>query len=523
MKKKLKMTARLFAVLCWFTGTASAQDIDSLVKNAVDGLVARYNTPITVSIKTPTIGSTDSVSAFSGYLSRIIERNAVNNSLYRVTAPARGAPPIRTGDGQRGQITGSYDLAGDQVEVALTLIAEPGGNRLAATAFKVSRAELEKLNLDVLPENRKTEAEVQTQAALFEDIPLSPPPAPVISPVPALPPSGPMPPVFEPADADSPPGADVSAQSELTAQTWPNKENRTYFDGDAMTISLYASRDCWFKVYHIDVNNQMQLIYPSQTDRNNTLRANTVRVIPDNTVFKLGAPYGEETILAVFSGIPFENLEKDMLYPVPATRDSINRAAGRRGLTVQQAANIPDAPPEKTMAVRFSYTILPANFIEATFSFRRPSDMAGAVQLLRNEISLRNGTFSGNEREGTYNLDDIRGSYRINNGEVILVISRPSYQSAVTHISPARGAGGGFNFSFAKPTDLSNAVTSVKTAIEKKGGVFIGDTSTGNFKASGIAGNYRVQDRVFVTIQEKPFIIPNQLIEKEVKNYFGAR
>jgi hypothetical protein len=268
----------------------------------------------------------------------------------------------------------------------------------------------------------------------------------------------------------------------------------------------------------------MQLIYPNQTDRNNTLKANTERVIPDNTVFELGAPYGEETILAVFSGTPFENLEKDMLYPQPATRDSINRAADRRGLTVQnKAANIPDSSPGKTAAVRFSYTISPADFIEETFSFKRPSDAAGAVQSLRNEISLQHGTFTGNEQEGTYSLDDMRGSYRVNANEFILVIRRPSYQSAITQISETRGSGGGFDFSFDRPANLPGAVVSVKTAIERKGGSFTGDTSTGNFRASGIAGNYRVQDRVSVTIQEKPFIIPNQLIEKEVKNYFGVR
>jgi hypothetical protein len=363
MKNRLNMAAPFFIVLFWIVQTASAQDMNALVKTAVDELVARRNTPISVNIKTPTIGSTDSVSAFSGYLSRIIDRNAVNNTLYRVTAPARGAPPIRAAGEQRGQIIGSYDLVGDRVEVTLTLVAEPDGKRLSAASFTVSRDELERLNLSVLPENRKTEAEARTQAALLENIPLSPPSAPVAPPPRAI----------TPASAPHT-GAAVSAQSDLAVQIWPNKESRTYFDGDTMTISLYASQDCWFKVYHIDVNNQMRLIYPNQTDRNNTLRANTERVIPDNTFFTLGAPYGEETILAVFSGTPFENLEKDMLYPEPATRESINRAAGWRGLAVKNtAANTPDSP-EKTTAARFSYTILPADFIEDTFSFKRPSD-----------------------------------------------------------------------------------------------------------------------------------------------------
>jgi hypothetical protein len=502
MKKGLKMTALLFIILFRFAGTAFTQDIDALVKKAVDELVARRNTPITVNIKAPTYGSTDSVSALSGYLGTIVGRNAANNALYRVV---RGTPPI--GSGQRGEIAGSYDLAGDHVEVTLTLAIDPEGVLLAAASFNISNAELERLNLSVLPENRKTEAEIQTQAALFENIPLSPPPSAANIP------------------ANTPrTSAVISAQSEISGQAWPNKESRVYFDGDTMTISLNASRDCWFKVYHIDLNNQMQLIYPNQTDRNNRLKANTERVIPDNTVFRLGAPYGEETILAVFSAAPFENLEKDMLRPVPATRESISRASGRRGMNVEdKAVTIPDDPAERTTTVRFSYTISPADFVEDVFLFKRPSDAAGAIQSLRNEIGLFNGTFTGNEWEGTFSFDDIRGSYRVSADEFILVIRRPSYQPAVTQIPATRGTGGGFNFSFDRPANLPGAVASVKTAIEKKGGIFAGDTSAGNFKASGIAGNYRIQDRVSVTIQEKPFIIPNQLIEKEVKNYFGTR
>jgi hypothetical protein len=496
MNRKSTKHRLLLCIILWgAAGTAPAQDLDARVKQAVDALVARYNTPITVSVAAPTIGGTDSVSAFSGYLSGIIERCAINNTLYQVAEPTRGAPPIRSGGGQRGNIKGRYELVGDQVEVTLTLITEPEGNRVAAASFRISREELEKLNISVLPENRKTPAEVQTQAALFENIPLSPPPAP------------------------SPPG-------ELTAQIWPDKESRTYVDGETMSISLYASRDCWFKVYHIDVDNRMRLIYPNQNDRNNTLKANTLRVIPENTVFQLGAPYGEETILAVFSDRPFENLEAELSAAIPATRESISRAAGQRGLSVQTKAAA--SPQETSRAARFSYTIVPAgisgfsDLIEETFVFKRPADAAGAIQLLRDEVISRNGTFTGNEREGSWAADDMRGSYRLNAGEVVLVIRRGPRQSAISRIPGTRGGDGGFNFTFDKPADVSSAVAAVKTAIEKKGGRFTGDIREGNFKASGIAGHYAVLSRVSVTIQEKPFIIPNQLIEREVKNYFGA-
>jgi hypothetical protein len=162
---------------------------------------------------------------------------------------------------------------------------------------------------------------------------------------------------------------------------------------------------------------------------------------------------------------------------------------------------------------------LPANFIEETFSFKAPADITGTVQLLRNEVLSQDGEFAGNDREGSYSAGGLRGSYRVSAGAFTITIRRPPYQSAV----PTRGAGGVFNFSFDRPGNLSQAVQTVRTGIEGKGGVFTGNEREGAFRASGIAGNYRVQDRVFVSIQEKPFVIPNRLIEREVKNYFGIR
>jgi hypothetical protein len=53
--------------------------------------------------------------------------------------------------------------------------------------------------------------------------------------------------------------------------------------------------------------------------------------------------------------------------------------------------------------------------------------------------------------------------------------------------------------------------------------VFNGNEQAGSFQASGIAGLYQIADLVNVTIVDKPFIVPNSLIEKEVKKFFGVR
>ncbi|MDR1904847.1 MAG: DUF4384 domain-containing protein [Treponema sp.] len=491
-------------------------DIDWLVKNAVNDLVQRIQDKpeaVEVIIEPITINGSASMSRFSEVLYNKVKLYAVNHPNLKVVERKRGEP-------QSG-IKGEYSIYGDTVDVTFTLVSASNkfstyNDIVGITAFSISVSSLEAMGIAYLPGNLETMDEVNAQTSLFEGIPLggtsgipislsqvSPPPLPVS------------------ASPNKPAGDNTGvaasfAKPAFFAEAWPNEESRTYYDGDKMTINLYASEDCYAKVYHIDVNNQMQLIFPNQTDRNNRLIANQTRTIPDNTSFVLHAPFGEENILAVFSPAQFENLEREMLYPAQqATRETISRAATTRGMTVQT----PDNP---VFSVRFTYTILPANLVEETFSYKSPSDIAGAVQALRDEVRSQGGSFTGNEREGTFSAGGMNGSYRVSAGEAVLVIRHLPHQSAVSASSTTRGSGG-FSFSFDKPRDLSQAVQSVRSGIEKKGGSFTGDTNAGNFRASGIAGNYLVQDRVSVTIHEKPFIIPNQMIEKEVKNFFGLR
>jgi hypothetical protein len=89
--------------------------------------------------------------------------------------------------------------------------------------------------------------------------------------------------------------------------------------------------------------------------------------------------------------------------------------------------------------------------------------------------------------------------------------------------SPRTTRGQPHIFHFDKPQNISQAIQTVQTLITNKGGIFQGDERRGSFKASGITGKYTVSDRVDVTISEKPFVVPNSLIENEVKNFFGVR
>jgi hypothetical protein len=379
--------------------------------------------------------------------------------------------------GQKALIQGSYHQSGDKIAITLSLVSERDGTVLASSSFTTTLAELDALNLNLLPENRKTEAEVLARETLL-------------------------------TTAEAPPDFLVDA--------WPNEESRTYIDGNSMTIGLYSSKDCYVKVYHIDVNNNLQLIYPNRIDRDNTLKADTERLIPEKSSFVLGAPYGEETILAVFSSKQFENLEDELLTPVPASRETLGRAASGRGLIVEAGNPARTSPPEQIVSRRFNYTIIPESLGEETVSFKKPDDVSQTLQALKDEIISQGGKFSGDNREGAYSLGSMSGSYWISVTEIIITVKQAVF-------TPTRSAGGAYNFSFDRPANISGAVTAVKSAIEQKGGVFSGDTNAGAFRASGIAGVYHVRDQVSVTIQEKPFVIPNQMIEKEVKKYFGIR
>jgi hypothetical protein len=145
--------------------------------------------------------------------------------------------------------------------------------------------------------------------------------------------------------------------------------------------------------------------------------------------------------------------------------------------------------------------------------------MRETIQLLKNDIQRQGGSFSGDERTGSFVLNTVQGGYQVSGNTVTL---RIRYKGNQLPAPQTRGAGG-FNFSFDRPRDLNQAVQAVRIGIEKKGGSFSGNERQGSFRASGIAGQYNVADKVTVNIAEKPFVIPNQMIEREVKNFFGVR
>ncbi|MDR1219526.1 MAG: DUF4384 domain-containing protein [Treponema sp.] len=133
----------------------------------------------------------------------------------------------------------------------------------------------------------------------------------------------------------------------FTAQT--DRSDGEYHDGDYMTLQIYSERDAWFKITHIDVHGDAQVIYPVSPRDNNFIRAGETRRIPDNTRFRMTTPYGEEMILVGAYEKRFV-IQKHTAAP-------LSNSLLVRGITVEREDTRTDIRPVAT--ARFTYRIGP--------------------------------------------------------------------------------------------------------------------------------------------------------------------
>jgi len=133
----------------------------------------------------------------------------------------------------------------------------------------------------------------------------------------------------------------------FTVQT--DKTSGNYHDGEYMTMRIYSEKDAWFKVTHIDVNGNAQVIYPVSPIDNNFIKAGQTRQIPDNTRFKMTRPYGEEMILVGAYEKPFV-IQTNLGGPL-----SNNLLV--RGITVEREDSRTEMRPVAT--AKFAYSIGP--------------------------------------------------------------------------------------------------------------------------------------------------------------------
>jgi len=133
------------------------------------------------------------------------------------------------------------------------------------------------------------------------------------------------------------------------------KTNKTvYYDGEDMFITLSAKEDCFFVIYHLDVNDKMQLIYPNYLDMGkNFLRSGTTRTIPESSYFRLHAPFGEERILLYAAEKPIP-IPEDQYKSKSISLDYLETLK-----VIWSGGTSASGAKPKNAAVQVIYTILP--------------------------------------------------------------------------------------------------------------------------------------------------------------------
>ncbi len=143
-----------------------------------------------------------------------------------------------------------------------------------------------------------------------------------------------------------------SADGALAVKTWTRRGNGgTYKDGEQLVINFFSTKDCFIKIYHIDVNGNMQLIFPNPFFTNNFLKGNKIYKIPDSSypfTFDLGAPFGTEFIKVLASTVQFSGIEESFEIIGKASANSVTR-----GLNIGRKET-------QTTEALISYTIIEA-------------------------------------------------------------------------------------------------------------------------------------------------------------------
>ena len=438
--------------------------LEAGIKKAVDTLAARLKTQTETVIGSFTLTGTNVPSELSLFLTEKITHYAKNNQGKKFKI-------IEGETKDKAVISGFFRKQNDRVNVTIEL-STPDKEADGSQIFSISLSVLEQIPIAIEPENFNK--------------------------------------MFVPSDSNT-------ALATININALLNSPTHTYKHGEYLQLRILAESDCYFKIIHIDVDNNFKMIYPRNKNDNNSLSANARRTVfydpsnksnndPDtkNTRILCG-PYGAETLVVVASHVQFPNMEQEYNQPwKPATEETVKKVITGNG------------------EARYAIDIIKPH---EEYDFTRPQNMTEMVQGIKNDAIKQRGVFIGNETSGYYIINNIRGSYLVSSGTPDKIQFTTYYLDTYNNVTNRgkRARSSPFNFSFTKPQNIRDAIETVRSGIEGKGGTFNGDEQQGNFKASGISGQYKVSNMVNVTIQEKPFVIPNSLIENEIKNFFGVR
>jgi len=303
---------------------ASAEDE---VERAVSQMARALNQQTTVAVGRISYADTQTVSNLSAWLrssiiassnryrDRIQVASESESSDFAVASRGLQVEGPVAGSSVQAVVTGSFSPLDSGAEVSLQLISTSGNRMvLSSTRFFIPASELERRRLTLLPERDNAvislaEFETRQQAV----VPYA------------------------------------GSNNRWTFTVTPDVLDGIYYENDFMTMRIFSERDCYFRIIHVDVHGNTQVIYPTSPRDNNFIRAGETRRIPDNTRFRMTAPFGEEMILV--AGYERQFTAGQGTGATPLSADAISR-----GLVVESDNQTTMSP---AVTARFSYTILP--------------------------------------------------------------------------------------------------------------------------------------------------------------------
>jgi hypothetical protein len=286
-----------------------------------------------------------------------------------------------------------------------------------------------------------------------------------------------------------------------------SKDNR-YMYGDELKILVKSDKNCYFKIFHIETNtntnNRIKMIYPTINDNNNYLKMNiNHNVFQSQNKYFFSPPYGQGIIMVVASSKQFNNIKRDInlsWITVDGEKlDEMIKGDGQRGYIINILK-----PDEE-------------------YEYSKPVNMKEVYEIIQNDTKEQGGYFDGTETRGVYIINNIRASYNVQPDTNTIYFATYYLEKKSNDNSKPLLKASYYNFTFSVPENISQAIQTVRSSIENKGGTFNGNEKQGSFQAKGIAGQYQVTNLVNVIILDKPLVIPYSLIEKEVKNYFNVK
>ena len=296
----------LVAAVPGFSDTAYSGKggFDSLVSAMAEGLrqVYREEPELSIGARTCVVDNftwADSGigTAFSDYL-----RSAMEDALMRVDefdlvirpedAVFFGEEARELLDGERGaesslpmsayRIFGSYEVSGGKVLLDVKIFSEVFSRLMADIPLSMELEEIPR-GLELYPPNRDVVTDVSSE---LNDL--------------------------------------YSGDDDFQVFVSTNRgEGGVFTEGEYLKLYLLSSRDCFLKVYHIDVHGRTTLIFPNRYEKNNFLPGREVLEFPGSRSpfqFRIVPPYGTEMIKVVASTRQFSSLEEDFADLGYATR-----------------------------------------------------------------------------------------------------------------------------------------------------------------------------------------------------------